>query len=222
MEQRAAAVEATTPRRLLDPVAAWYVANVMLGTPPPANATGGRIAFKTGTSYGYRDAWSVGFDGKRTVGVWVGRPDGGAVPGLVGGPAAAPILFDAFARLHKPLAPLPAAPKATLIATTAKLPPPLQRYRGGDLPSQTTRPVRILFPPNGAKLELSAAGGAIDPLALKISGGVQPLTVLVNGAPAVNGTDKRTVFVSPDGPGFLRLTVVDAQGTADSVVVRVQ
>ena len=69
------------PRRLLDPVAAWYVGNVLLGTPPPENAAGGRIAFKTGTSYGYRDAWAVGFDGKRTIGVWVGRPDGAPVPG---------------------------------------------------------------------------------------------------------------------------------------------
>ena len=79
-----------------------------------------------------------------------------------------------------------------------------------------------MFPPNGARLELAAAGGGLDPLALKISGGVQPLTVLVNGAPAVTGTDKRTVFVSPDGIGFVRLTVVDAQGTTDSVMVRVQ
>src|SRR4029077_18683096 len=51
-------------RRLLDPVAAWYVGNILIGTPPPENAAGGRIAYKTGTSYGYRDAWSVGFDGK--------------------------------------------------------------------------------------------------------------------------------------------------------------
>ena len=69
------------PRRLLDPVAAWYVGNILIGTPPPENAAGGRIAYKTGTSYGYRDAWSVGFDGKRTIGVWVGRPDGAPVAG---------------------------------------------------------------------------------------------------------------------------------------------
>ncbi len=73
----------------------------MLGTPPPENAAGGRIAFKTGTSYGYRDAWAVGFDGKRTIGVWVGRPDGAPVPGLIARSAAAPILFDAFARTGK-------------------------------------------------------------------------------------------------------------------------
>src|SRR5581483_9208088 len=40
-------------RRLLDPVAAWYVGNVLFGAPPPDNAPHGRIAFKTGTSYGY-------------------------------------------------------------------------------------------------------------------------------------------------------------------------
>ena len=89
---------AANARRLMDPVAAWYVGNVLIGTPPPENAAGGRIAYKTGTSYGYRDAWAVGFDGKRTIGVWVGRPDGAPVPGLIGRTAAAPILFDAFAR----------------------------------------------------------------------------------------------------------------------------
>jgi penicillin-binding protein 1C len=95
-------------RRLMEPAAAGYVADVLRGTPPPENAPAGRIAFKTGTSYGYRDAWSVGFDGKRTVGVWVGRPDGAPVPGLTGRTAAAPILFDAFARSGRPPAPLPA------------------------------------------------------------------------------------------------------------------
>ena len=95
--------------RLMEPVAAWYVGNTLIGTPPPENAPAGRIAFKTGTSYGYRDAWSIGFDGKRTIGVWVGRPDGAPVTGLVGRTAAAPILFDAFARSGKTTAPLPHA-----------------------------------------------------------------------------------------------------------------
>ena len=209
-------------RRLMEPVAAWYVASTLLGTPPPENAAGGRIAFKTGTSYGYRDAWSVGFDGKRTIGVWVGRADGAPVPGLVGRTAAAPILFEAFARLGKTLAPLPQAPKATIFAATAKLPLPLQRFRPGGLPSETERPLRIMYPPNGARLELAAADGRFDPMALKVAGGTQPLTVLVNGAPVTTTADKRTLFYSPDGPGFVRLTVMDARGVADSVVVRVQ
>ncbi len=212
-------------RRLMEPVAAWYVGNVLLGTPPPDNAPAGRIAFKTGTSYGYRDAWSVGFDGKRTIGVWVGRPDGAPVPGLVGRTAAAPILFDAFARSGKVIAPLPPAPRAALFASNAKLPPPLQRFRPAALAlaSETTEPPpRIMFPPNGARLELAGERGSLDALALKISGGVAPLMVLVNGVPLGNASARRTLFFTPDGPGFVRLTVTDSKGAADSVMVRLQ
>jgi len=210
--------------RLMEPVAAWYVGNTLIGTPPPENAPAGRIAFKTGTSYGYRDAWSIGFDGKRTIGVWVGRPDGAPVTGLVGRTAAAPILFDAFARSGKTTAPLPHAPRGAVFAASAKLPLPLQRFRPVGLPSEANEPaLKIMFPPNGARLELTAGdGGGADPLALKISGGALPLTVLVNGVPLGTATGKRTVFFQPDGPGFVRLTVMDARGAADSVVVRLQ
>ena len=178
--------EPPQPRRLMEPVAAWYVGNVLLGTPPPENAAGGRIAFKTGTSYGYRDAWAVGFDGKRTIGVWVGRPDGAPVPGLVGRSAAAPILFDAFARTGSlPAAAAGGAARARLVAATGRLPPPLQRFRPNGVAGEgADTQVRIMFPPNGARLELANGGdGRPEPIALKLSGGVGPLTVLVNGMP---------------------------------------
>ena len=68
------------PRRVTDPVAAFYVADILRGAPPPANALSGRIAFKTGTSYGFRDALAVGFDRGTTIAVWVGRPDNGPTP----------------------------------------------------------------------------------------------------------------------------------------------
>jgi penicillin-binding protein 1C len=212
---------ARPPRRLLDPVAAWYVGNVLLGTPPPENAARNRIAFKTGTSYGYRDAWAVGFDGRRTIGVWVGRPDGAPVPGILGRTAAAPILFDAFARTGELATPLPPAPKGAIIAGNGKLPPPLQRFNADAVGGRNGERVRIMFPPNGARLELALAGGRPEPVALKIAGGVEPLTVLVNGVPQERGSG-RTIFFDPQGPGFLRLTVVDAKGTADSVMVRLQ
>ena len=216
--------EASMPRRLLDPAAAWYVGRILLGTPPPENAAGGRIAFKTGTSYGYRDAWAVGFDGNRTIGVWVGRPDGAPVPGLLGRLAAAPILFDAFARTGKLPTPLSAAPKGALVAATAKLPPPLQRFRPGALAGESPEPqLRIMFPPNGARLELANdSSGNPDPIALKVTGGTGPLTVLVNGLPLPGSPAKRTLFFEPEGPGFVRLTVMDGRGATDSVVVRLQ
>jgi penicillin-binding protein 1C len=221
-ERQEEGASAPVSRRLLDPAAAWYVGNVLIGAPPPENAVGGRIAYKTGTSYGYRDAWALGFDGRRTVGVWVGRPDGAPVPGLVGRVAAAPILFDAFARMDQPVVPLPRAPKGVLVAANAKLPPPLQRFRPGGLPSASAEPpLRIMFPPDGARLELAGAGAKPDALPLKISGGIAPLTVLVNGAP-VAPAPGRTLFWQADGPGFVRLTVMDARGAADSVTVRLQ
>jgi penicillin-binding protein 1C len=214
---------ARPPRRLLDPVAAWYVGNVLLGSPPPDNAAGNRIAFKTGTSYGYRDAWSVGFDGRMTIGVWVGRPDGAPIPGLVGRSAAAPILFDAFARTGENIAALPRPPRGVILAANGRLPPTLQRFRSEALASEgKAGGPRILFPLDGSRLELTAHAGKIDPIALKIAGGAAPVTVLVNGLPLAPAGDRRVVFFAPSGPGFVRLTVTDARGAADSVVVRLQ
>ena len=207
-------------RRLLDPVAAWYVGNILIGAPPPENAPQGRIAFKTGTSYGYRDAWAIGFDGRMTIGVWVGRADGAPVPGLVGRASAAPILFDAFARSGLTAASLPRSPKGAIFAASNKLPPPLQRFVAGG-PNDATEPPRIMFPPDGARLDI-AAGDQSDPVALKITGGRGPLTVMVNGVPLAAPNGRGTLFFQPDGPGFARVTVMDARGASDSVTIRVQ
>jgi len=213
------------PLRLMDPVAAWQVGNVLIGTPPPENAAHNRIAFKTGTSYGYRDAWSVGFDGRITVGVWVGRPDGAPVPGLVGRTAAAPILFDAFARTGKLPAALPKAPKGALVASNAKLPLPLRRFRPvGELvrPGGEQAP-HIQFPLNGSRIDVDRSAGAqFSAMPVKVAGGVLPMTMLVNGVAVGEIDGRRQRLVEPPGPGFARLTVIDATGAADTVVIRIQ
>jgi len=215
------AAPAAQARRLMDPVAAWYVDSILLGSPPPENGIAGRVAFKTGTSYGYRDAWSVGFDGKRTIGVWVGRPDGAPVPGLVGRTTAAPILFDAFARMGAAPAPLPRQPKGALIASSASLPPPLKVFRPGRLAGEATQAaLHILYPPDGARLDLAEANGVAEAVPLKVTGAIAPLTVLVNGVPAVV-QGRGALSFTPNGPGFSRVTVIDATGATDSVVVRV-
>jgi penicillin-binding protein 1C len=216
-----AGAASAAPRRLLEPVAAWYVGNVLIGAPPPENAAAGRIAFKTGTSYGYRDAWALGFDGRMTIGVWVGRPDGAPVLGLVGRASAAPILFDAFARAAPAPTPLAAAPKGAVFATTSRLPPPLQRFRADGSVGAMSAPPRIMFPPDGARLEISG-GVKSDTVPVKIAGGAGALTVMVNGMPLPVPEGRRTLFFTPDGPGFVRLTVMDARGAVDSVMVRVQ
>ena len=213
------------PLRLMDPVAAWQVGNVLMGTPPPENAPQHRIAFKTGTSYGYRDAWSVGFDGRMTIGVWVGRPDGAPVPGLVGRTAAAPILFDAFARTGKLPMPLPRPPKGVLIASNAGLPLPLRRFRplGELVRSGGDQAPHIQFPLNGSRIDVTGSGGA-EPVAMpvKVAGGVLPMTMMVNGTAVGEIDGRRQRLIDPPGPGFARLTVIDATGAADTVVVRIQ
>ncbi len=81
-----------------------------------------------------------------------------------------------------------------------------------------------MFPPNGARLEMTNGDdGKPEPIALKVTGGTGALTVLVNGMPLPDaGAGRRTLFFEPDGPGFVRLTVMDGEGATDSVVVRLQ
>jgi penicillin-binding protein 1C len=60
-----------------------------------------KIAWKTGTSFGFRDGWAIGVSGNYVVGVWVGNADGEGRPGLTGISAAAPVLFEIFGSLPK-------------------------------------------------------------------------------------------------------------------------
>jgi penicillin-binding protein 1C len=217
--------ESRETMRLMEPAAAWQVGNVLMGTPPPENAARNRIAFKTGTSYGYRDAWSVGFDGRITIGVWVGRPDGAPVPGLIGRVAAAPILFDAFARTGKLPTALPKAPRGALVAANAKLPLPLKRFRplGELVRAGAEQAPHIQFPLNGSRIDVDrSAGTEAAAMPVKVSGGVLPLTMMVNGLAVGEIDSRRQRLIDPPGPGFARLTVIDATGAADTVVVRIQ
>ena len=88
-------------RRLMSPGAAWIVREILEANPRPGSIAdtfdpGGRprVAWKTGTSYGYRDAWALGGTRRYSVGVWVGRPDGTPLPGQYGAVTALPLLFE--------------------------------------------------------------------------------------------------------------------------------
>ena len=62
-------------------------------------SSGRKIAWKTGTSFGYRDAWAVGVTPEYTVGIWVGNAGGEGRPGIIGGSAAAPLMFELYRQL---------------------------------------------------------------------------------------------------------------------------
>ena len=95
-------------RRMLSPGAAWIVREVLASNPRPGEVeamfdTGRRprVAWKTGTSYGFRDAWAIGGTRRHTVGVWVGRPDGTPLPGQYGAVTALPLLFEVIDSLPR-------------------------------------------------------------------------------------------------------------------------
>ncbi|MDX2201980.1 MAG: penicillin-binding protein 1C [Hyphomicrobiaceae bacterium] len=216
--------------RLLSPVAAWYVTDILRNAPAPLNAKPGEIAYKTGTSYGFRDAWAAGYDGRHTVAVWVGRPDATATPGLTGRSSAAPILFDAFARIARRREPLPPAPLGVITTRAEPLPMALRRFReageGGakdwSAPeAYAAPPLQIAFPPDRAEIELE--DGEAAGITVKVEGGALPLTWLLDGVPVATADPHRREATLPAGTrGFYRLSVIDGQGRADRVTVRVK
>ncbi|WP_284178710.1 penicillin-binding protein 1C [Rhabdaerophilum sp. SD176] len=213
------------PSRFVGPVPAWYVGDILLGAPPPDNALQARIAYKTGTSYGYRDAWAVGFDRKHTIGIWVGQADNGAVPGLIGRKVAAPVLFDAFARIGLSSGPMP-RPREALVASNASLPPPLRHIRQ-DIPKTallgSRQALQIAFPPDGAAIDTRAERADARPsVMVKIAGGLPPFTLLLNGEPVGGQRLRREIEIGPEGLGFAQISVIDATGATERVTIRLQ
>ncbi|MDF1855349.1 penicillin-binding protein 1C [Pseudooceanicola sp.] len=207
-----------TPRRIVSRAAAWQVGHILAGLTPPPDAPMNRLAYKTGTSYGHRDAWAIGFDGRHVVGIWIGRPDGTPVPGAFGGDSAAPLLFDAFQRLKPQFDPLPPPPPETLLIGASQLPEPLKRFRSRSAEIAADRDAPVMaFPPDGAVLE-----NAGDGLPVKVRAGRAPFTWLVSGRPAEVAVRQRELLLQGLGPGFSEITVIDAEGRAARVRVQLR
>jgi len=197
--------------RLLTQDAAARVVAILRETPPPDGRlpaalmkSGSRPAYKTGTSYGYRDALAAGLAGGYAVLVWTGRPDGGARAGQTGREASAPLLFDVFDQINAPSQ----APQAL---GPARAPEALKTLEA------THKGPSILFPPDGARLyvERDAHG---QTRGLKLSArGQGPLSWYINGVPV-----ESDLIWTPDAEGFYDLSVVDAEGLSARSHVRVQ
>jgi len=218
--------------RLFGPVAAFYLKQILRGVALPDGWAMGQgltraraVAFKTGTSYGYRDAWSVGFSNDYTVGVWVGRADGSPRAGHVGRESAAPILLKTFELLPADMhADGPTPSGAILTNENDQLPPSMRVFRRETAPAPPREtvvpPPTIAFPPNGTVVPLPLDSAKEHTIVLKADGGKAPLTWLVNGQLLGNFDRFQPVLYTPDGEGLARITVVDAQGRSDTSQVR--
>ena len=109
-------------RRVLSEGAAWIVRDILEANPRPGYRPGTfdtgsrpRVAWKTGTSYGFRDAWAIGGTREYTVAVWIGRPDGTPLPGQYGAVTALPLMFQVVDSLPRTaLSRVPEAPPASV------------------------------------------------------------------------------------------------------------
>ncbi|MCF8277732.1 MAG: penicillin-binding protein 1C [Flavobacteriales bacterium] len=98
----------TDGENVFDPAALWWTVQAMSMLNRPSQEMGWqefgssqKVAWKTGTSFGHRDAWAIGFTPDHLVGVWVGNADGEGRPGLTGLNVAAPVMFKVFKHLPR-------------------------------------------------------------------------------------------------------------------------
>ncbi|MEM9669886.1 MAG: penicillin-binding protein 1C [Pseudomonadota bacterium] len=206
--------------RLMSRTSARQVIDILRKAPAPEGHLPGRltrnapdIAFKTGTSYGFRDAWAAGVSGDHAIVVWVGRADGAPRPGNVGRSDALPILFEiadrADLRLKRRIE------NSTRIADTSSARPRAVLTRFTD-----AQPPEILFPPRNAELWAGAIDGNM-PRAFVLAGrGEGALTWFVDGAPTQRDQAGLPAW-QPQEPGFYRISAVDNDGRKTSVRVRV-
>ena len=198
-------------RRLVSAEAADQVLSILRESPPPPgrappalSAGAPKLAFKTGTSYGFRDAVAAGVGDGWTVLVWTGRPDGGVRPGMTGREAALPLLFQVFDVLEAN------APQAQTLQPQSA-PPALTQLDGRGGP-------QLLFPPDGAAVMVDGYGPKARGLALAARG--DRLRWYVDGQP-LSETDGQVVW-RPDYPGFYRVAAVDERGRQAVARVRIR
>jgi len=193
------------PVKFVSPQTADKITDILRQAPTPNGHVPGwlsksapTIAYKTGTSYGFRDAWAAGYTDDWTIIVWVGRPDGAPRDGMTGRIAAAPILFEAMAALPREADNAPyqadlAAPKGLMAVTDYSAAAP-----------------QILFPPHKAEL-LSAAFGEKArgfTFAARAHSGEVKFYVNEKLIPSKKG---ETIW-RPETPGFYRVVAVDNRG----------
>lgn len=203
----------TPSMQILSAESADEILNILRGAPQPSGRAPASltndapaIAFKTGTSWGYRDAWAVGIAEGYTIVVWVGRADAQPRTGQTGREAALPILFDLFDQLPRQEVPREDREPWRLAQET---PEPLARYNRDPAPE-------ILFPPDEAEVWMET-GGRDYVLAGRAE---TPLHWYVDGQPVTYNAAGEPVW-APEGPGFYAIRAVDAEGRSTLSRVRI-
>ncbi len=211
-------------KRLLSKDAARRVSAILTGSPSlagraPAALSAGApiIAYKTGTSYGYRDAWAAGHANGVVIAVWVGRADGAPRPRKTGRKTAAPLLFKLFDALSeddahlRSLAAQPHNPDGA----------PLFDEAGRTRAAGPLKPLTITFPFPQTELFVDRFGEAGRGVRLSASGGEGLLRWYDSGV-EIKPSESGRILWRPREPGFYTLTVVDEEGRSAKTAFRVK
>ncbi|MDR0779465.1 MAG: penicillin-binding protein 1C [Pseudomonadales bacterium] len=217
-ETEAAKASGIAPTPLMSAQSARQIVRILSASPAPENRMPAmltqdapRIAFKTGTSYGYRDAWAGGVGNGYAVVVWVGRADGASRPGITGRAGALPVLFDVHDAIARLMLAHPTGPMLAGNSEIASQPPlPLSRL------GRQNMPPHILFPPDNAEVWVDATHSAFT-LAVEGRG---RFNWYVDGEPLPRNAVGATVW-QPREAGFYVLSVADNAGRTAKVRVRV-
>lgn len=202
---------------LLTPQSAAQITDILRQAPtppgrvPPWLTDGANpIAYKTGTSYGFRDAWAAGYTDAWTVIVWTGRADGAPLPGQTGRTMAAPLMYDVFAQLGR-------ADRQTVYRKPMRAPAGLKQIK-----TQDSQAPLIIFPADNSDVALTEFGeqGRGVSLAARAQGR-ETLKWYVDGTPLPAAPRSDAVIWKPETAGFYRLSVVNDKGVKAVSRVRV-
>lgn len=174
------------------------------------------VAYKTGTSYGFRDALAIGFTEEYTVSVWVGRPDGTAASGYTGRTHAAPLLFKIFGLLPQSLLNIKGSKSYDSATLWGKPPQHLLEFKRASAQS-TADAFKIVFPKNGTTLSIEQK----QSIPITFTGGKGPFYVYENNRP-IGKITKHEILWKPKSTGFWELTILDSEGQSASSTIRIQ
>lgn len=208
-------------RRLMSGASAQKILKILREAPMPKGRMPGRltagapqVAFKTGTSYGYRDAWAAGVVGDIAIIVWVGRADGAPRPGKTGRASALPVLFEIADRSAFHLGGQGGAEARLSSQRFVKPPRAMTDF------SATNAPPEILFPPRGAELWAGRVDGKPARAFVLAGRGEGDLHWYVDGD-LCQLDDAGLPVWQPSRAGFYTVSAVDSRGRSSRVRVRV-
>ena len=169
------------------------------------------VAFKTGTSYGHRDTWALGYDERYVIGVWIGIPDGSPMGAVSGRSLAVPLLRRLLAILPASVNSSRSHPQTQEFATLR-----LKNLQNESVMQQQLlrhEKPSLMFPINNMVMNFRDDNHKVNEIPLTVKGGQKPYVWFVDDQPLAVNVWKQKHLWQPPRPGFYKISVMDAGGT---------